>query len=49
MFRKIKENKIRLNQGLITKESFNQSIQSYYGILKHCKGYKLKWRIDELI
>ena len=48
MFRKIKENKVKLNQGLITKDSFNQSIQSYYGILKHCKGYKLKQEINSL-
>lgn len=49
MFRKIKENKARLNQGLITKESFNQSLQSYYGLLKHCRGYKLKREVDEFI
>ena len=48
MFGKVKKNKIKLNQGLITKESFNQSLQSYYGMLKHCNGYKLKKDIDEL-
>lgn len=49
MFKKIKLNKEKLDQGLITKESFNQSIQSYYGVLKHCKGYKLKRGLDKFI
>ena len=42
MFKKIKENKIKLKQDLISRDSFEQSLQSYYGILKHCSGYKLK-------
>ncbi len=42
MFRKIKENRLKLNCGLISKESFSQSLQSYYGILKHCDGSKLR-------
>jgi len=49
IFRKIKFNKEKLNQGLITKESFDQSLQSYYGMLRHCNGYKLKRRIDKSI
>lgn len=49
MFRKIKKNKEKLDQGLMTKESFNQSLQSYYGIPKHCNGYKLKRKLDEFI
>jgi len=49
MFRKIKENKAKLNQNLISRDSFEQSIQSYYGIPKHCNGYKLKRKLDEFI
>ena len=49
MFRKIKFNKEKLDQGLITKKSFNQSLQSYYGIPKHCNGYKLKRKLDKFI
>jgi hypothetical protein len=45
MFRKIKANKAKLDQGLISKESFNQSLQSYYGMLMHCKGNKIKKQI----
>ncbi len=42
MFKKIRLNKEKLKKGLISKESFNQSLQSYYGILKHCSGFKIK-------
>lgn len=47
MFKKINLNKEKLKRGFVTKESFNQSLQSYYGMLKHCSGYKLKLKIDE--
>ncbi|MBU3925058.1 hypothetical protein KJ854_03925, partial [Patescibacteria group bacterium] len=49
IFRKIKLSKEKLKGGFITEESFNQSLQSYYGILKHCKGYKLKLKLEDLI
>ncbi|MFH1744800.1 MAG: reverse transcriptase/maturase family protein [bacterium] len=42
MFKKIKLNKEKLKQGMMTKKSFDQSLQSYCGILKHCEGYKLR-------
>ena len=45
MFKKIKLNKEKIKRGLITEESFNQSLQSYYGILKHCSGFKIKKNI----
>lgn len=46
MFRKIKLNREKLNKGLILEESFNQSLQSYYGMLKHCQGHKIKIEIE---
>lgn len=49
MFRKIKENKLKLNQNLISRDSFEQSLQSYCGILKHCSGHKLKRELDKFI
>jgi len=49
MFRKIKENKLKLNKNLISRDSFEQSLQSYYGILKHCSSHKLKRELDEHI
>jgi hypothetical protein len=49
MFRIIKDNKEKLDQELITEEFFSQSLQSYYGILKHCEGYELKKRLDRVV
>lgn len=48
MFKKIKLNKEKVSQKLISEESFSQSLQSYYGMLKHCEGYKIKMEIDRL-
>lgn len=48
MFKKIKLNKEKLKQGIISEESFSQSMQSYYGMLKHCNGYKLKAKLANL-
>ena len=47
MFKKMKIKKQELENKLITKESFDQSLQSYLGMLKHCEGYKLKLIINE--
>jgi len=49
MFKKIKLNKEKFEHGLINGETFNQSLQSYYGILGHCDSYKLRLRLDKLI
>jgi len=49
MFRKIEENKEKLNRKLVSKESLNQSLQSYLGMLKHCKGYKIRLKLNEYI
>jgi hypothetical protein len=48
MFKKIRMNKETLNKKLIAKKSFNQSLQSYYGVLKHCNGYKLKIKMSKI-
>jgi len=48
MFKRIKQKISKLKQGDISEESFNQTIQSYLGILKHCNGYKLKRKIKKL-
>jgi hypothetical protein len=42
MFRKIEHKIKELKQGKISDESFSQTVQSYFGILKHCNSYKLK-------
>ncbi len=42
MFAKLKIKKEQKEAGEITALSFNQTLQSYLGILKHCNGYKLQ-------
>lgn len=48
MLKKIKLKYNNWQNGLILKESFNQSLQSYYGVLRYCCGYKIKRRIGEI-
>jgi len=47
MFKKIGKRKAELGRGEISQDSFNQSLQSYLGILKHCEGYKIEKNILE--
>ena len=49
MFKKIKKKHQDLEANLISKKSFNQSLQSYFGVLKHCQGHKIKKKIEEII
>ena len=46
---KIKNRHNDLINNLMTPESFNQSLQSYFGVLKHCRGYKIRQGIEDLI
>ncbi|MDI6777636.1 MAG: reverse transcriptase domain-containing protein [Patescibacteria group bacterium] len=48
MLRKIGEKKFLWRQDLISEESFNQSLQSYLGMLKHCRGHNIKKRIGKI-
>ena len=49
MFRNIKQNKEKLKLGLISQETFNQSLQSYLGILTHCKGKKIFLEVEKMV
>ena len=49
VIRKIKMNLRKLESGQITGENFYQMIQSYLGILKHCKGDDIKKQIYDII
>lgn len=49
MFKKIAKKHRDLENNLISQKSFNQSLQSYLGILKHCEGYKTRKRIKNLV
>ena len=48
MLRKIKEKYFLLREDLISEESFEQSLQSYRGILKHCCGHNISRRIGNI-
>lgn len=48
MFRKLRQRKLSLDMGIITSENYNQSLQSYLGILKHCNGHKLSQQVSAL-
>lgn len=49
VYRKIVRKKKELLAGHISQESFQQSAQSYLGILKHCKGKKIERKTLALI
>lgn len=49
VFKKLEKKYRDLEKGLISKESFDQSLQSYLGILKHCQGYNIKKKILSLV
>jgi retron-type reverse transcriptase len=49
IMKKISEKRELSNEDLISKESFNQSLQSYLGILGHCKGHIVKRELFRII
>jgi len=50
MFGKIKRRVKELRWGKVSPKSFDQTIQSYLGILKHCDSYKIKKKfLDKLL
>lgn len=49
MIRKIKRKIKDLRSGKITEESFSQTMQSYFGVLKHCDSYDLKKIIKRIL
>ncbi len=49
MFKKLAQRRAQFLNGEIDEFSFNQTIQSYLGILKHCQSYKLKKKVWEII
>lgn len=49
MFRNIQQNYRLVQDGLMSKEKFRQSLQSYLGILKHCRKNELQKKIKRLL
>ena len=45
MMKKLQAKYVDLQNGIITKESFNQSSQSYFGLMKHCEAYNLRRKL----
>ena len=45
MVKKIKSKRILLKNDKLSEKSFNQTIQSYLGALKHCNGHKISKKI----
>jgi len=48
MFKKLALKRAQLLKGEISEKSFNQSVQSYLGVLRHCEGHKIKEKIKSL-
>ncbi len=49
MLRKIDEHKKELQMGIIDEKSFNQILQSYLGILKHCRGKEIERKVEDIV
>jgi len=48
MMKKLSLKHKMLREELVSEESLNQSVQSYFGILKHCEGYGIEGKILRL-
>lgn len=46
MIKNISKKRESLRRKLISQESFDQSVQSYLGMLKHCNGYNIKEKFN---
>lgn len=49
IFKKLKNKKRDFQSNLIYEESFNQSLQSCLGVLKHCAGHEIEEEIRETV
>ncbi|KKQ12669.1 MAG: RNA-directed DNA polymerase (Reverse transcriptase), partial [Candidatus Moranbacteria bacterium GW2011_GWF2_36_839] len=49
ILKKIQNKKNDLENGMISQESFRQSLQSYLGVLKHCAGWNISEKIENLL
>lgn len=49
MLKRIRIKKIQLENGLICRDEFEQTIASYQGLLKHCPSYQLRKKIKKLV
>lgn len=47
IFKKIIQRNNELTRGVITPASLSQTLQSYFGVLSHCRGFKLGQKISD--
>lgn len=48
MFKRMLEKIEELKSGELDEESFNQSLQSYFGLITHCDSYKIQKELENL-
>jgi retron-type reverse transcriptase len=48
MIGRMAEKNIELKNKKISDKSYQQSLQSYFGVLKHCRGRKIKTRLESI-
>jgi len=48
MMKKLRQKKMDVKNGLISAESFEQSRQSYLGILGHCRGWRIMRELEDV-
>ena len=48
MFKKLFEKQEMMRRGELSKQSFQQSIQSYLGLLRHCDGYQMSQSVKNI-
>lgn len=48
ILKKIKFSKIQMSRNVITPETFDQTLQSYLGMLTHCVGHKIRQKIETI-
>lgn len=49
MFRHLKAKQYKLQAGQMDQEKFGQTVQSYLGMLSHCRGYTIKQHLINLL
>lgn len=49
MMRKIRKRKLEMEMGVISQHAFNQCVQSYFGMLTHCRGRDIGNEIEKII
>jgi hypothetical protein len=45
----LRSKKLDLQNNLISEESFDQSLQAYLGVLKHCNGWSIGMKIENIL